>query len=168
MPLGLLTDQSPALALRIMAINYGGLVNITLAVLPGMLKRGRGDFISFSSMAGHLPMIYMGAYNASKSAVSTFTEVLYHENRDSGVRFLCVCPPIVATPLLRQAKDTVWPKLFDKGPAIQPEAVLDGIEPALSKGQFWLIPGRGTYISYVLRRLFPNAMWKMMHKVEGR
>lgn len=168
MPLELLTNQSPALVLRIMAINYGGLVNTTLALLPRMLKRGRGDFISFSSMAGHLPMIYMGAYNASKSAVSAFTEVLYHENRDSGVRFLCVCPPVVATPLLRQAKDTVWPKSFDMTPPIQPEEVLDLIEPALQKGKFWLIPGRGTYFSYVFRRLFPNAMWKLFHRIEGR
>jgi len=168
MPLGLLTDQTPALVLRIMAINYGGLVNITQAVLPRMLQRGRGEFISFASMAGHLPAIYMGAYNASKFAVYAFTEVLYHENRESGVRFLCVCPPVVATPLLRQAKDTVWPKLFDKGAAIQPQEVIDAIEPALQKGQFLLIPARGAYLSYVFRRLFPDLVWKMVHKVEGR
>jgi len=48
MPLGLLTDQTPALVLRIMAINYGGLVNITQAVLPRMLQRGRGENSSAS------------------------------------------------------------------------------------------------------------------------
>ena len=40
---------------------------------------------------------------AAKAAVVTFTEVLQHENRGSGVQFVCVCPPTVATPLLALA-----------------------------------------------------------------
>jgi len=132
MPLGLLVGQDTALIQRIMAINYGGLVNITHAVLPGMLQRGRGDFISFSSSAGHIPLLYMGAYDASKAAVCAFTEVLHHENLGSGVRFCCVCPPPVATPLLKQAQDTVWPKMFDQAAAITADEVLDATERALA------------------------------------
>jgi short-subunit dehydrogenase len=55
-----------------------------------MLERGEGDFINFASMAGWLPTLYMGAYDASKFAVVAFSEILYHENRNQGVRFACV------------------------------------------------------------------------------
>ncbi len=81
MPFGKLVEQDNAVIHRLMAINYGGLVNITQAVLPGMLQRGRGDFVSFASMAGIIPMLLTGAYTATKFAVVAFTETLYHEHR---------------------------------------------------------------------------------------
>src|ERR1700730_8012504 len=38
MPLGLLTEQRLDVILKIMAVNYGGLVNVTKAALPRLLK----------------------------------------------------------------------------------------------------------------------------------
>jgi len=167
MPLGDILKQETAVIHKIMDINYGGLVNITKAALPAMLKRGRGDFISFSSMAGWMPCLQVGAYNASKFAVSAFTEVLYHENRNRGVRFACVCPPVVATPLLEQGRATAWPKVLDESPPIEPQQVLDAIEESLEKGEFWVFPGKGTRMGYRMRRFLPDQVWKHVHKVEG-
>ena len=168
MPLGLLNDQPGNVIHKIMAINYGGLVNITKSVLPRMIARRSGEFVSYSSIAGHWPVIYMGAYNASKAAVATFTEVLYHENRNSGVRFACVCPPTVATPLLKQAEATVWPKLLDQFAPITSDEVLDAVERGLANGTFWIFPGPVTAMAWRMRRWFPRLMWWHDHRVEGR
>lgn len=168
MPTGLLMDQELATIHRIMDINYGGTVNVARFALPGMLERGRGDFINFASMAGWTPVLYLGAYNASKFAVVAFSEVLYHENRDLGVRFACVCPPPVATPLLDQARDNVWPKIFDQLPPIEPTAVLAAIEKTLESKSLWVFPGRGTRFGWLLRRWMPETLWKNVHKTEGR
>jgi len=168
MPTGLLLDQDLDTQHRIMAINYGGVVNVASATLPGMLERGSGDLINFASMAGWLPVLYLGAYNASKFAVVAYTEVLYDENRNRGVRFACVCPPPVATPLLKQAEDNVWPKIFDESPAIEPQVVLDAIESTLEKGSLWVFPGRGTSLAWRLRRFLPGMFWRRIHQVEGR
>lgn len=167
MPLGKLLEQDNATVHRMMAINYGGLVNIAQAALPAMVRRGAGDFISFSSMAGIIPVLMTGGYNASKFAVSAFTEVLWHENRASGVRFACVCPPPVATPLLAQGYATVMPKTIETTPPIEPREVLEAIESALAKGEFWVFPGKGTRTGYLMRRFFPNLIWKDVHKKEG-
>ncbi len=167
MPLGRLVDQETATIERVMDINYGGVVNLVKAALPEMLARGRGDMIVFASMSGWLPSIYMGAYNASKFAVVAFTEVLYHENRDAGVRFACVCPPPVNTPLLQQGRDTVWPKLLDDAPPIEPQEVLDAIDRTLEDGSFWAFPGKGTKIGWRIRRFAPWLLWKRIHRVEG-
>ena len=136
-------------------------------MLGGFLFSGAGDFVSFSSMSGIIPTLFTGAYNASKFAVSAFTEVLYHENIDSGVRFVCVCPPPVATPLLQQGWATVMPKTVSNMEPIAPLEVLDAIEAALEKGQFWVFPGKGTRRGYVMRRWFPNLIWKGVHKNES-
>ena len=87
----------------------------------------RRGFCIRASLAGWVPILYMAAYNASKFAVVAFTEVLAHEHRDSNVKVLCVCPPPVRTPLLDQARDTVWPKVFDQGEHIEAQDVLDAI-----------------------------------------
>lgn len=168
MPLGLLMQQKAELIHRVMAINYGGTVNVAHAVLPGMLQRGQGDFIGYASSAGHIPLIYMGAYDASKAAVCAFLEVLAHEHRASGIRWCCVCPPPVATPLLNQARSTVWPKMFDQQPALSADAVLDDVERALAQGEFWVFPSRALKQAIWLRRLAPGLLWKKVHQVEGR
>jgi NAD(P)-dependent dehydrogenase (short-subunit alcohol dehydrogenase family) len=165
MPTSLLMDQDLDEIHRIMRINYGGVVNVTMATLPGMIERRRGDLIQFASMAGWVPTPHFGAYDASKFAVVAFSEVLYHENRGKGVRIVCVCPPPVATPLLDQA--TSRPKLLATTPPIAPEVVLESIERALEAGKLWAFPGRGTAILWRIRRFLPGLVWRRMHRLEG-
>jgi NAD(P)-dependent dehydrogenase (short-subunit alcohol dehydrogenase family) len=168
MPFGKLVEQDNAIIHKQMAINYGGLVNITQAVLPGMLQQGRGDFVSFASMAGWIPMLKTGAYTATKFAVRAFTETLQHEHLHSGIRFACVCPPAVATPLLKQGKESDWPRMLeDQGEPITPEVVIDAIEKCLDKGKFVVLPTRDAKIGVLMRRLFPGLIWKQVHQVEG-
>ena len=166
-PTGRLLEQDTTTIRRIMDINYGGVVNVSKLTLPRMLERGSGDFINFASMAGWLPILYLGAYNASKFAVVAFSEVLYHENQNRGVRFACVCPPPVNTPLLKQAEETIWPKLFDDVDIIEPQTVLDAIESTLDKDELWVFPGRGTKMGWRMRRWLPGLLWKQIHKTEG-
>jgi NAD(P)-dependent dehydrogenase (short-subunit alcohol dehydrogenase family) len=165
MPTERLLNQDADLINRIMAINYGGTVNVTMAVLPGMLSRGQGDLVNFASVAGWLPTLHFGAYNASKFAVVAFTEVLYHENRGRGVRFACVCPPPVATPLLDQAKSQ--PKILAEVPPIPPERVLDAIERDLERGRLMVYPDRNAAATVWLRRHLPRLTWWNVHRVEG-
>jgi NAD(P)-dependent dehydrogenase (short-subunit alcohol dehydrogenase family) len=161
-PTGLLAEQPAEEVMRLMRINYGGTVNVALAALPGMLARGRGDLILYASLAGWLPSPWLGAYSATKFAVTAFAEVLHHENRGKGVRFACVCPPVVATPLLDQmgrgARD-----MIDASPKIEPEEVVDAIEDALERGRFLVFPGRGSSTVWRLRRFLPGLLWRRLH-----
>lgn len=167
MPLGKILEQDIAVQHKIVSINLGGLMNVATAALPAMVARGKGDFVSFASMAGIIPTLLTGAYSASKSAVYAYNEILYHENRDSGLRFANVCPPAVATPLLQQGHDTVWPKMLDSGEPINPIDVLNRIEECLADGTWLVTVGKGKNVGPVMRRLFPQLIWKQVHKVEG-
>jgi NAD(P)-dependent dehydrogenase (short-subunit alcohol dehydrogenase family) len=165
-PTGLLLDKTADEINRVMNINYGGVVNVSLAALPRMLERGRGVLINFASIAGWVPTLHFGAYNASKFAVVAFTEVLYHENRGKGVQITCVCPSQVDTPLVLQA--TSKPKILETGPApMKPEKVLDAVDRAIDRDRFWVFPGAHTWAGWRLRRFLPALMWKIDHRTEG-
>ena len=165
MPTGLLMEQDTETILRIMEIDYNGVVHVAKAILPGMLERGRGDLINFASIAGWGPTLHFGAYNAAKFAVVAFSEVLHHENRGKGVRILAVCPPPVATPLLDQA--TSKPKVLELGKPIEPGQVLDAIERDLAKGKPFCFPTFQTKLAWILRRFAPGLVWSWVHRVEG-
>jgi NAD(P)-dependent dehydrogenase (short-subunit alcohol dehydrogenase family) len=165
-PTNLLLDQDLAEIHRIMDINYGGLVNVSLTTLPLLLERGRGALVNFGSIAGWVPNIHFGAYNASKFAGVAFTEVLYHENRGRGVTICCACPSSVDTPLLAQAKSN--PKILQTGPApMSPEKVVAAIDRAVEKGRFWVFPGAHTAAGWRIRRFLPGLLWKIDHNAEG-
>ncbi len=165
-PTGMILDQDLDLIHRIMNINYGGVVNVAKAVLPRLLARRQGSLINFASIAGWVPNMHFGAYSASKFAVVAFTECLYHENRRRGVHICCVCPAQVDTPLRAQA--TSHPRIMEVGPKpVPPALVLDAIDRAVVRGQFWVFPGLTTRMGWWLRRFAPWVLWKIDHNAEG-
>ncbi len=166
MPTGLLMEQDTETIIRIMRVDYDGVVHVAKAILPGMLERGHGDLINFASIAGWGPTLHFGAYNAAKFAVVAFSEVLHHENRGRGVRIIAVCPPPVATPLLEQAISK--PKVLEMGKPISPGRVLDAIERDLAKGRPFCFPTAQTKLAQLMRRFAPGLVWSMVHRVEGR
>lgn len=166
MPGGALATMPSDRINQLMAINYGGTVNVTKAVLPAMLERDRGDMIMFGSMAGDVLTHNLGAYCATKSATNTYAEVLIRENRDCGIRFLLVCPPAVNTPLVSQALEAGPKSLIEShkaGRMSAPEKIVDAIEAALEKGKWVVRPGEAAALTWV-RRLAPGLLWKLMEK----
>lgn len=165
MPLGLLAEQDVEVMHKIMDINIKGTINVNKAILPHYLKRNSGIIVNFASIAGWVPCMYFGAYDASKFAVVAFSEVLYHENRHKGVQVCCVCPPPVKTPMLLEAN--IQPKILDQMEVVTPEQVLDAVEASIIKGELFCFPGKLTRLSIWMRRLFPSIPWNASHKAEG-
>lgn len=159
-----LLEQDRETIHRTMEVNYGGTVNVTLATLPTMLERGTGTLVNFASLAGWAPSFYFGAYTASKFAVVAFSETLWQENRNRGVRFACVCPPPVATPMLENPGSD--PKILAVQPPLAPAEVLDAIDRGLAAGDFFVFPGRGSKALWRARRFLPDTVWNRMRKIE--
>lgn len=166
MPFGAALEMDAATTRRVMDINYGGLINVAHATLPGMIARGAGEFVSFASMAGHVPIFYVAAYNASKFATAAYTEVLHQETRHTGVLVTCVCPPAVETPLLEQGRTTRWPQFLNLLPPIAPETVLNAVERGLRRRKLWVFPGWYAKPTLWFRRLLPSLLWRFMRLVE--
>ena len=162
-PTARLADQPTAVILRAMDVNYGGVVRVVKAVLPAMTSRGAGEVVVFASLAGWMPSPSLGAYSATKHALVAFTEVLAHEQAGTGVRFACVCPGLVDTPMVEQLT-AGGVTAHAKAPATPPAEVIDAVELALLRGDLFVFPGRGTTTMVRARRLAPKTLWKFLAK----
>lgn len=156
---------------RVMRVNYEGTLHITMATLPEMVASRSGDLIFYGSLAGEVPTPHLGAYNASKAAVNRFAEVLIHENRGSGVRILLVCPPMVDTPLLKQAIEGSNPRSIqigiEQGRLAKPDVIVRLAEEALERGDEIVFPTREAAVLHALRRFAPKLLWKLIEKAEA-
>ncbi|WP_046113007.1 SDR family NAD(P)-dependent oxidoreductase [Aquincola tertiaricarbonis] len=80
---------------RMIATNCAGLVNVTRAIVPGMVSRGRGSIINIGSIAGEVPYPGGNVYGATKAFVHQFTHNLNADLIGTGVRATCVEPGLV-------------------------------------------------------------------------
>jgi NAD(P)-dependent dehydrogenase (short-subunit alcohol dehydrogenase family) len=83
----------------VMAINYLSPVRLTLALLPPMLRRGSGRIVNVSSVAATLSSPGESSYDASKAALTAFSESMAVDLWQSGVKVLVVYPGLVDTEL---------------------------------------------------------------------
>jgi NADP-dependent 3-hydroxy acid dehydrogenase YdfG len=72
--------------------NVFGLVAVTQCVFPRMADRRRGLIVNMGSAAGLLPIPYLAAYCASKSAVHFVSECLRMEAKPFGIEVVVVQP----------------------------------------------------------------------------
>jgi NAD(P)-dependent dehydrogenase (short-subunit alcohol dehydrogenase family) len=166
MPAGRILDTPVERLLAPMKINYFGTVNVTKAVLPGMVSRNRGDVVLFGSITGYSSSTNFAAYCASKSAVNTYGEILIHEHRHTSLRMILAAPSAVKTPLLDQAVEGGPKALVNavaSGRAADPDVILDRIEKGLERGTTVLVPGLEARATWMLRRLSPALLWRLVH-----
>ena len=86
----------------VMQVNFLGPTRLTLALLPQMIERGGGRVVNVSSVAATLSSPGESAYDASKAALSVFSEAMAIDLWDDGVKVLVVYPGVVDTPLFTQ------------------------------------------------------------------
>jgi NAD(P)-dependent dehydrogenase (short-subunit alcohol dehydrogenase family) len=79
--------------------NLFGIMRMIRAVLPAMRQAGLGLIVNVSSIAGFLPVPFMGLYASSKHAVEGLSESLDHEVRGFGIRVAVVEPGFTNTPI---------------------------------------------------------------------
>lgn len=143
--------------------NVTGLINMTQAVMPIMLKRsegGRGDIINIGSIAGREPYEAGSIYCATKAAVRSFTDALRRELIASRIRVIEVDPGQVETEF------SVVRFYGDKEKADKVYAGCEPLTPDDIAEVVVFAAGRRENVVLADSLIFPNhqAAAKLMHK----
>ncbi|HTN05589.1 oxidoreductase [Agriterribacter sp.] len=92
---------------RMFEINFWGLAHVTQSVLPVMRGQRSGHIINISSIGGLVAFPALGFYNATKFAVTAYSEALARETAHLGIKVTNVAPSGFRTDWAgRSAKDS--------------------------------------------------------------
>jgi len=111
---------------RVLNTNLKSVFLVSKAVVPSMMRQGKGDIINISSLAGKNTFAGGGIYCASKWGVMGLTGCMAEDLRDHGIRVSVICPGSVATEFSGRG-----PK--DPSKALVPEDVAHAVEAIVTQ-----------------------------------
>jgi 3-oxoacyl-[acyl-carrier protein] reductase len=123
---GPVEEQSEADWDRVLNTNLKSVFLVSRAVAPGMMRRGRGDIVNISSLAGLNAFAGGGIYCASKWGLQGLTACMAEDLRGHGIRVSAVCPGSVATDF-GAGRDKKKPN------ALEPEDVAHAVETIVTQ-----------------------------------
>jgi NAD(P)-dependent dehydrogenase (short-subunit alcohol dehydrogenase family) len=112
---------------RVLDTNLKSVFLVSRAVAPSMIRRGLGDIINISSLAGKSTFAGGGIYCASKWGVVGLSGCMAEDLREFGIRVSVICPGSVATEFSsRGAKDA--------SKVLRPEDVAHAVKAIVTQG----------------------------------
>jgi NAD(P)-dependent dehydrogenase (short-subunit alcohol dehydrogenase family) len=90
---------------RVVDLNLKGTFRLVREFAPGMVGRGSGSIIAFSSIRAQVVEPGQGVYAATKSGTVQMLRALAAELGTKGVRVNTIAPGVVETPLTAQIKE---------------------------------------------------------------
>jgi 3-oxoacyl-[acyl-carrier protein] reductase len=112
---------------RVLGTNLKSVFLVSAAVAPSMIRRGSGDIINISSLAGRNAFAGGGLYCASKWGVQGLSACMAEDLRDHGIRVSVICPGSVATEFSGRG-----PK--DASKVLAPEDVAHAVTMVVTQG----------------------------------
>ncbi len=137
---------------RHVEINLLGLNNCIGAVLPEMLRAGRGRLVSVASVAGYRGITGAEAYGATKAAQINMLEALRGGVAGHGISVTTVCPGFVRTDLTAK---NAFPMPF----MIDADAAARSICNGLERGQMEIVFPLPMAVLMKIARLLPVRLW---------
>lgn len=157
----------------VIGINFWGVVNMSRAFLPLLLREKAAQLVNVSSVFGFVGVPGQTAYCASKFAVRGFTEALRHELEATGVRVVQVHPGGIKTHIahdmrhLESVDATARKALADgfvQNARTTADEAADCILAGLDKGLVRIRIGADARFLDRLARLMPVRYWALLKK----
>jgi len=112
---------------RVLDTNLKGAFLVSRAVAPSMIRRGTGDIINISSLAGKNTFAGGGIYCASKWGLMGLSGCMAEDLRENGIRVSVICPGSVATEFSSHVRKT-------PSRTLQAEDVAHAVEAIVTQG----------------------------------
>jgi short-subunit dehydrogenase len=150
---------------RILNVNFWGVIHMTRAFLPFLLKRPEAHIVNTSSMGGFLPVPGQTIYGASKAAVKLFTEGLHSELLATQVHVTVVFPGAIATNITvnsgvsMQIPSADVSKIKMTSASDAAAMIIDGME----KNKYRVLVGSDAKMMDFLYRLMPERAARLIY-----
>jgi len=113
----------------VMHVNYLSPMRLTLDLLPQMLARGSGTIVNISSIAAKLSAPGEAAYDASKAALTAFSEAMAVDLWETGIKVMVVYPGVIDTDLFTMPDNDVPDLPIQAEPvSVAVDAILAGLD----------------------------------------
>lgn len=106
MTYGRVGDIDPKRWAYVIAVNLVGTFNCCHAVIPHMMKQGKGKIFNLKGYGADFPSPRVTAYGATKAAIVAFTRSLAREYKGTGITANIFSPGMVKTDLLMSGDAT--------------------------------------------------------------
>jgi NAD(P)-dependent dehydrogenase (short-subunit alcohol dehydrogenase family) len=153
---------------RIWQVNVMAHVVAARIVVPAMVERGGGTFVSTASAAGLLAQIGDAGYSVTKHAAVAFAEWLAITYGDRGLRVHCLCPQGVNTDMIRGGRGSSAVETVAMQGVIEPAAVAEAVAVAMDEGRFLVLPHPEVAEYYQRRATDPDRWLAGMRRLQAR
>jgi short-subunit dehydrogenase len=141
--------------IEMIRVNVTALVELSHLFLQPMVKRRAGAIIQVASTASFQGVPYTSIYSATKAFILNFSEGLWAECREYGVRVLALCPGPTATHFQTVAGTS---HLRNPEKMQTPEEVVEAGLRALAKNRSVAISGFGNKLMVGAERFVPRNL----------
>ena len=93
---------------RLVDVNFWGVIHMTYAFMPDMIKKEKGHILNVSSGQAFFRLPTWGAYASIKLAMACFSEVLYYELKKYHIDVTTIYPFMVDTHFYDKVKPETW------------------------------------------------------------
>lgn len=127
-------------------VNLRAPMILTKLILPGLIEKKGGAIINIASIAAKMGDANAAAYSASKFGLLGFTQSLYEEVREFGIKVAAILPGFVDTPLIPATAK------LDRNKMIRPEDVAEAVlfvlksSPACCPVEITIRPQKSPYL----------------------
>lgn len=140
---------------QVIAVNLKGVFLCSKAVIPQMLKQGKGKIVNTASIAGLVGFDQIGAYCASKGGIIALTREMALEYASKKINVNCIAPGVIKTAMTKDmlndpaaaqglAASTPYPRLGEPEDIALAAVYLAADESDFVTGQVLVVDGGWT------------------------
>ncbi len=153
----------------VLGINLWGVIYGCMFFLPHLKKAGEAHIINTSSMAGFMGMPTQVTYGATKAAVKSMSETMWHDLAPDNIRVTCVHPGAIKTNIMQAHMDKAGDPERFKAIAEKTDRMAMPVDKAariivraVEKNKMRVLVGRDAYILEFLKRLMPVTIHRLL------
>lgn len=129
------------------------ITQLTKHILSIMEKNNHGHILNIGSTGSFIPTPLDAVYSATKAYIMSFSNALYGEYRNTGIKITLLCPGATKTEFARKAD--IEQTLLFKYAVMKPDQVVEMAYPKILKGKRLIIPGVYNKLLVLFSKILP-------------